>query len=120
MPLAKLDAAEFGTPGRTEIVGSRHVRPSAKPLREYSLTISSPMALVASYVESGCVAQFAEAVDSLLRNVARSYGRSGGEHGAIDSRTSILLASRGGGACSCRSPEPAAWIVKVCWPVAIR
>lgn len=37
--------------------------------------------------------QLAEAVDSLLRNVARSYGRSGGEHGAIDSRTSILLAS---------------------------
>jgi hypothetical protein len=34
MPLAKLDAAAFGLPGRTTIVGSRTARPSIIPLRE--------------------------------------------------------------------------------------
>ena len=47
MPLANEDAAELGWPGRTEIVGRRRTRPSTKPLREYSLTSSSPMALSA-------------------------------------------------------------------------
>ena len=47
MPLANEDAAEFGFPGRTEMVGSRQTRPSTYPLREYSLTSSSPMAFVA-------------------------------------------------------------------------
>ena len=47
IPLAKDDAAEFGRPGRTEIVGRRQMRPSTWPRREYSLTSSSPTALVA-------------------------------------------------------------------------
>ena len=33
MPLAKLDAAALGLPGRTLMVGMRSVRPSMKPLR---------------------------------------------------------------------------------------
>lgn len=37
--------------------------------------------------------QLAEAVDGLLRNFARTFGRGGGEHGTVDSRTSTLLAS---------------------------
>ena len=35
-PLAKLDAALFGLPGRTVTVGSRRQRPSTKPLRVMS------------------------------------------------------------------------------------
>ena len=34
IPDAKPDAAAFGAPGRTLIVGSRTVRPSTKPFRE--------------------------------------------------------------------------------------
>jgi MFS family permease len=34
IPLAKEEAAEFGFPGRTTMVGSRQTRPSTKPLRE--------------------------------------------------------------------------------------
>ena len=33
MLLAKLDAARFGLPGRTTMVGSRSERPSMNPLR---------------------------------------------------------------------------------------
>ena len=47
MPLANELAAEFGFPGRTEIVGRRQMRASINPLRLYSLTRISQMALVA-------------------------------------------------------------------------
>ncbi len=33
MPLANDEAAAFGRPGRTLIVGNRNTRPSTKPLR---------------------------------------------------------------------------------------
>ena len=46
MPLAKLDAAALGLPGRMMMVGGRAARPSTKPLRVYSLINSSPMDLV--------------------------------------------------------------------------
>src|SRR3546814_14087451 len=49
MPLAKLESALLGAPGRTEMVGMRKMRPSMKPLRLKSLTRSSPMAFCAPY-----------------------------------------------------------------------
>src|SRR5206468_9620108 len=49
MPLANDDAALFGLPGRTVIVGRRRLRPSMKPFRLMSLTISSPIAFCVPY-----------------------------------------------------------------------
>src|SRR5690348_5242 len=51
--LANDDAALFGLPGRTTIVGKRSDRPSMKPLRLMSLTSNSPIAFCVPYDDCG-------------------------------------------------------------------
>ena len=53
MPLANDDAALFGWPGRTVIVGRRSERPSIMPLRVMSWTSSSPIAFCVPYDDCG-------------------------------------------------------------------
>jgi hypothetical protein len=44
MLLRNDEAALFGRPGRTQMVGKRSTRPSMKPLRLMSFSSNSPMA----------------------------------------------------------------------------
>ena len=47
MPEKNEDAAKFGLPGRTHIVGKRIAKPSQNPFREKSLSINSQEAFCA-------------------------------------------------------------------------